>query len=151
MSKNKKKDLILDEYEEDDSTSIYDIQKDNDSFNSDNYYYEDEVEEEENSKYDSSDYIEEVNYSDEHNDYSSDEKEEYEDFDEEDKSDIISTISLVSTWFIRFGIVVTGILVLYFLFSAKFSTLLIYLISLVVAFFFGYAFMYLLEKFTENN
>ena len=38
MSKNKKKDLILDEYEENDSTSIYDIQKDNDSFNSDNYY-----------------------------------------------------------------------------------------------------------------
>ena len=114
MSKNKKKDLILDEYEEDDSTSIYDIQKGNDSFNSDNYYYEDEL-------------------------------------DEEDKSVIIATISLVSTWFIRFGIVVTGILVLYFLFSAKFSTLLIYLISLVLAFFFGYAFMYLLEKFTEDN
>ena len=150
MSKNKKKDLILDEYEENDSTSIYDIQKDNDIFNSDNYYYEDELEDE-NNKYDSSDYIEEVNYSDEYDDYSSDETEEYEEFDEEGKSDIISTISLVSTWFIRFGIVVTGILVLYFLFSAKFSTLLIYLISLVLAFFFGYVFMYLLEKFTEDN
>ena len=54
MSKNKKKDLILDEYEENDSTSIYDIQKDNDIFNSDNYYYEDELEDE-NNKYDSSD------------------------------------------------------------------------------------------------
>ena len=150
MSKNKKKDLILDEYEENDSTSIYDIQKDNDIFNSDNYYYEDELEDE-NNKYDSSDYIEEVNYSDEYDDYSSDDTEEYEEFNEEDKSDIISTISLVSTWFIRFGIVVTGILVLYFLFSAKFSTLLIYLISLVLAFFFGYVFMYLLEKFTEDN
>lgn len=150
MGKNKKKDLILDEYEENDSTSIYDIQKDNDSFNSDNYYYEDELEDE-NNKYDSSDYIEEVNYSDEYDDYSSGDTEEYEEFDEEDKSDIISTISLVSIWFTRFGIVVTGILVLYFLFSAKFSTLLIYLISLVLAFFFGYVFMYLLEKFTEDN
>ena len=74
--------------------------------------------------------------------------EEYEEIEQEDnkKADVISTLSTVSNWFIKFGIVVAVILLVYYLFTGNIIDALLYIIGLVISFFFGYFFMYLLDK-----
>ncbi len=64
---------------------------------------------------------------------------------------VISVLSLVSQWFIRFGIFVAIVLVVYFLLCGKFLTLLLYVLGLIAAYFFGYFFMFLLDKFVGDD
>lgn len=148
MAKNKKKDLYLDDFNEDDD-SIFNLETNNDFSHNPNYEYDDTYE-----NLDDDDY--EVEFDDASNnslEVESDDNvsEEYETLDEDLGGDMISTFSLISTWFGRVGIIIAIVLILYFLFTAKFTTMILYVVGLVGAFFFGYLFMYLLERFTSNN
>ena len=86
--------------------------------------------------------------------------EEFDNYDEEyeqtaDKEEmsqeIISILSTLSTWFIRIGMGIGIILLLYFFITAKIMNAFLFIIGLVVAFFFGYVFMFLLDKFISAN
>ena len=76
-----------------------------------------------------------------------------EEVDENESSEfnMISFLSVASIWFIRFGMVVAVILLVYFIVVGKIVTALLYILGLVVAYFFGYGFMFCLDKFIENN
>lgn len=77
---------------------------------------------------------------------------EYESNDEkEDNFDLASVLSFIATWFIRIGMVIAVILFAVFLFSGKVMTALFYIIGLIVAFFFGYAIMFLIDYFSFND
>ena len=70
---------------------------------------------------------------------------------DEDSDAVVAVFASISTWFIRIGMVVAGILLLYFIFSGKIGSAVLYILGLIVAFFFGYFFMFLLDKFTSAN
>ena len=76
-----------------------------------------------------------------------------EEVDENESSEfnMISFLSVASIWFIRFGMVVAVILLVYFIVVGKIATALLYILGLVVAYFFGYGFMFCLDKFIESN
>lgn len=84
-------------------------------------------------------------------------EEESEDFGDYDQSsnefdlDLISILATISTWFIRIGMAIGVILFIYFIVTGKIITALLYIIGLVVAFFFGYGFMFCLDHFVENE
>ena len=76
----------------------------------------------------------------------------YDDKDEEleKKKNIISILDKIATWYIRIGLTLGAILLLYFLFSGKFLSIFLYIIGLIVSYFFGYFFMFFLDKFISN-
>ena len=90
---------------------------------------------------------EELEELDEDNDYYV----EVEDNTEDDDDDYdtsgswISILEIISKWFIRIGLVIAAILLVLFLVTLKIKTLLLFLLGLVVAFLFGYFFMYCLD------
>ena len=47
--------------------------------------------------------------------------------------------------------VIAAILILFFIFTLQFDSLVLYLVVLIISFFFGYGFMYFLDYFTSNN
>ena len=71
-----------------------------------------------------------------------------EELDENDNSDfnMISFLSIASVWFIRFGMVVAVILLVYFIVVGKIGTAFLYILGLVFAYFFGYGFMFFLDN-----
>ena len=79
--------------------------------------------------------------------------EEYEDYDEydEENSSILPILSTISKWFIRIGIVVGIILLLYFIVKTDFMSAFLFVIGMIVSYFFGYLFMFCLDKFTTVN
>ena len=100
-----------------------------------------------------SNYEEEVTYeldTDTNEDYEDDGDGEEEYYEDEDSSNILSILSLISTWFIRFGLTSGVILLIYFLFSGQLKTAFLYVIGLVVAYFFGYFFMFCLDHFVGD-
>ena len=64
---------------------------------------------------------------------------------------IISILSLVSTWFIRLGMVFAVIVLLYFFINGKLLSAFLYILGLIIAYFFGYIFMYFLDKFVSMH
>ena len=60
-------------------------------------------------------------------------------------------LSLISKWFSIIGVIIAIILIAYFITTGQFQNLILYILGLVAAFFFGWFFMYFLVKFTENN
>ena len=60
-------------------------------------------------------------------------------------------LSIISKGFSILGIIIAIILITYFIVTGQFQNLIIYILGLVVAFFFGWFFMYFLVMFTENN
>ena len=171
MRGKRKNDLVLEEYQDDES--IYSLNneinsKSNDYHNKSTTFKDD---------YDDNDYDEEYYVDGLDNNYEDiDNSDEYyyEDGDnknliiqgdnegknsiddniyeeyETDGENFTNLFLLISTWFGRIGIIVAIILVLYFIFNEKFINLILYIIGLVVAYFFGYGFMYLLEKYSNN-
>ncbi len=82
----------------------------------------------------------------------SDDYKHFEDDDDEDDGGLlVSFMSVASTWFIRIGMAIGVILLLYFIFTGKIGNAVLYILGLIVAFFFGYFFMFLLDKFTSAN
>jgi hypothetical protein len=97
-------------------------------------------------------YISYQEFNSTNNDYKDEEYEEYEDLDDGIKTiDYIAVLSLISKWFIRIGIFIAAVLILIFLFTFKIKTLLYYVMGLVLAFFFGYFFMFCLDKLISRN
>ncbi len=75
---------------------------------------------------------------------------EYEDEEEKEYS-ILPLLATISKWFIRIGIVVGIILLLYFIVKTDFMSAFLFIIGMIVAYFFGYLFMLCLDKFVVMN
>ena len=71
--------------------------------------------------------------------------------EKEDSLSFIFTLSFLSTWFIRIGMVVAVILFVYYIITGKILMACFYILGLTIAFFFGYVFMFLLDKFISAN
>lgn len=122
------KELDLEDYEN------YDEYEDEEDF-------DDEYEEEE-------DYIEEVEEL-QHYEKNDLEDGEYEVIEEKsfNPGSLLSVVALLSTWFIRLGVVIAICLLIAFFVMGKVATAFLYILGLVVAFFFGYGFMFCLDHF----
>lgn len=133
----KKKDLILDDYIEDD----YDYEIDYDYGKDDSDFIEDYDEE----KY--------ANYEAESSEKKADtkKKETKEIYLGDAASTIVNSLMSFSNLFGIIGMVIAAILILFFIFTLQFDSLVLYLVVLIVSFFFGYGFMYFLDLFTSNN
>ena len=70
---------------------------------------------------------------------------EYE-YDYEERYTLIYILTIISKWFIRIGMVIAVILLLYFIFTLKFFNALLFIIGLLIAYIFGYFFMFCLDK-----
>ena len=81
------------------------------------------------------------------------EDEEYEYYEDEEDDDvsIIPLLATISKWFIRIGIVVGVILLLYFIVKTDFMSAFLFVIGMIVAYFFGYLFMFCLDRFIVMN
>lgn len=95
-----------------------------------------------------------------HTDYSSGQKhksykEVYKELDEVDDdfeaARFGGILSVISLGFRIIGIIIAIILIAYFISTGQFKNLILYILGLIIAFFFGWFFMYFLVKFTENN
>ena len=82
----------------------------------------------------------------------------YQDIDEYDdikntkeNYNLVSLFSIISTWFIRIGIVIGAMLLVYFIVVGKIFSAFIFIIGLIIAYFFGHFFMFCLDKLTEMN
>ncbi len=74
---------------------------------------------------------------------------DYEEEQEEKEFNIITILGFIATWFIRIGVVLGVILLLYFIFTGQVVNALLFILGLIIAYFFGYFFMFLLDKFVE--
>ena len=166
MRKRKDFELDLEEYIDDD----YD-----ENFYNENNLKDLSIEEEEynnffkvDDDYDNVSYItntdDEDNYADfikvqkvETDDYNDSEDED----EEEDKDDtssyytyddnsIYKFLSIFIVVFKWIGVAIAIILISYFITQGNIKSLLMYILGLVIAFFFGYFFMFILNKFTED-
>ena len=97
---------------------------------------------------------------DNYDDY--EEYEEYPEYDDEDIEEnyedvgdadtvVVSTLAVISKWFIYIGVAIAAILLLYFVFTLKFFNVFLFILGLVIAYFFGYFFMFCLDTFISNN
>ena len=69
----------------------------------------------------------------------------------DDDTSIIPFLSIASKWFIRIGIVIGVILLVYFIVKTDFMAAFLFLIGMIIAYFFGYFFMFCLDKLTTMN
>jgi len=77
--------------------------------------------------------------------------EDYDDEEEEITNDsMILLLDFIATWFIRIGVVLAVIALIYYIAVGKIFTAFMYIIGLVVAYFFGYFFMFCLDKFLSE-
>ena len=76
-----------------------------------------------------------------------------QDYDEyeEDDSTFIGVLGTISKWFIRIGVVIAIIIFIYYIVTAKITSGLLFILGLVVAFLFGYGFMFLLDHLVDSN
>ena len=81
-----------------------------------------------------------------------DEYNEYEDdYEEEKSSTTLSILGTIAKWFIRIGILCAVIVGIYYLVKLQIVNLLLFIIGLIIAYFFGYFFMFCLDKLTSNK
>ena len=77
---------------------------------------------------------------------------DYEDeYEEEKDSSLIPFLATIAKWFIRIGIVCAVIVGIYYLVKLQIVNLLLFIIGLLIAYFFGYFFMFCLDKLTSNK
>lgn len=133
----RKKDLILDDYIEDD----YEYEIDYDYGKDDSDFIEDYDEE----KY--------ANYEAESAEKKVEPKKKgtKEIILGEAASTLVNTLMSCSNLFGIIGMVIAVVLILVFIVTLQFKSLALYIITLIVSFFFGYGFMYLLDLFISNN
>jgi len=95
------------------------------------------------------DYDQYEDYTDE-TDYT---EEDYEEFEKGSKDGIplLGILAGFSKWFIRIGIAIGVILLVMFFVTGKPGTAFLYFFGLVISFFFGYGFMFLLDFFISRN
>lgn len=80
-------------------------------------------------------------------------EENYEDNNETEDGNMnwIPILSFISTWFIRIGIGIAIILLIYFVFSGNIIKGLLFILGLIAAFFFGYFFMFCLDRLLSSD
>lgn len=79
-------------------------------------------------------------------------KDLYDDYEEEkEESSIYPLLETIAKWFIRIGIVCAVIVGIYYLVKLQIVNLLLYIVGLIIAYFFGYFFMFCLDKLTSNK
>ena len=82
-------------------------------------------------------------------------KEVYKELDKVDDdyeaAKVNGILSFISNLFSIIGVIIAIILIAYFITTGQFQNLILYILGLIVAFFFGWFFMYFLVLFTENN
>ena len=71
---------------------------------------------------------------------------DYDDYEEEKDSSIFSVLGTIAKWFIRIGIVCAIIVAIYYLVKLQITNLLLFIVGLVIAYFFGYFIMFCLDK-----
>ena len=135
MAKNK--DLVLDDYFEDD----YDYEIDYDYGKDESDFIED-YDEEKYAAY-------EAKSESKNNDIKKKDTKEFV-LSETDYT-IVTTLTSFSNIFGIMGMVIAAVLILFFIFTLQFDSLVLYLVVLIISFFFGYGFMYFLDYFTSNN
>lgn len=135
MAKNK--DLVLDDYIEDDYDYEidYDYGKDNSDFIED---------------YDEERY---ANYEAKSSESKSEPKKKNtkEFVLSETASTIVTALTSFSNIFGIIGMVIAVVLIIVFIVTLQFKSLALYIMTLIISFFFGYGFMYFLDYFTSNN
>lgn len=80
----------------------------------------------------------------------------YQDIDDEEEKEekefsLIDILATISKWFIRIGIVFAIIVAIYYLVKLQIVNLLLFIVGLIVSYFFGYFFMFCLDKLTSLN
>ena len=135
MAKNK--DLVLDDYFEDD----YDYEIDYDYGKDESDFIED-YDEEKYAAY-------EAKSESKNNEIKKKDTKEF--VLSETASTIVITLTSFSNIFGIMGMVIAAVLILFFIFTLQFDSLVLYLVVLIISFFFGYGFMYFLDYFTSNN
>ena len=68
-----------------------------------------------------------------------------------DNSVLINILGTIATWFIRIGLLIGVILLVYYIVIGNIFSALLFVLGLVVAYFFGYFFMYCLDKFMTQE
>ena len=76
---------------------------------------------------------------------------DYEEEEEKEESSIYTLLETIVKWFIRIGIVCAVIVGIYYLVKLQIVNLLLYIVGLIIAYFFGYFFMFCLDKLTSNK
>jgi len=76
--------------------------------------------------------------------------EDYEEY-EDNKSTTLSILGTIAKWFIRLGIVFAVIVGIYYLVKLQIVNLLLFIVGLIISYFFGYFFMFCLDKLNENK
>ncbi|MBQ9019008.1 MAG: hypothetical protein IJ097_01685 [Bacilli bacterium] len=79
----------------------------------------------------------------------------YQDTDEEIEREesnysLINILAVLAKWFIRIGIVISIILGIYFLVKLQIVNLLLFIVCLLISYFFGYFFMFCLDKLNSR-
>ena len=138
---NNKEDFGLDEYER----TQHDIDEDYDSNyvvntdDEDNYEDFIKVQDDKTEKY--------YDSIDEDNDSSDEESNSFYTYDNKNIYKFLSIFISIFKWV---GVAIAVVLISYFITQGNIKSLLIYILGLVFAFFFGYFFMFILNKFTED-
>ena len=93
--------------------------------------------------------VQKVESDDDYDDNSEDEEETnpYYTYDDNSIYKFLSIFIIVFKWI---GVAIAIILISYFITQGNMKSLLMYILGLVIAFFFGYFFMFILNKFTED-
>lgn len=71
---------------------------------------------------------------------------DYDDYEEEKDSSIITLLGTIAKWFIRIGIVCAVIVGIYYLIKLQITSLLLFIVGLVISYFFGYFIMFCIDK-----
>ena len=71
---------------------------------------------------------------------------DYDDYEEEKDSSIIPILGTIVKWFIRLGIVCAVIVAIYYLVKLQITSLLLFIVGLIIFYFFGYFIMFCIDK-----
>ena len=150
MRKNKD-DLVLEEYIDDDfyQENFYSIDNKSKKLSEEEEEYNNffKVDDDYSNGYDI--YVEDNNDDDGGN-IEAEDDEDNPAYTYDSSSSLYKFLSIFLVVFKWLGIAIAVVLIAYFITQGRIKSLLLYILGLVVAFFFGYFFMFLLNRFTEE-
>lgn len=79
------------------------------------------------------------------------EESNYEEFDSKSEVNLIVILEILSRWFIRLGIILAICLLIMFFITGKVMTAFLYVFGLIVAFSFGYVFMFCIDHLLSRS
>ena len=145
MRKKKKDfDLELEDYiDEDYDENFYSVdKKNNDVYTEDEEEYNNFFKVDDDLSDTDDDYVEDYS-----NDYVED---NYNSSKKHEDNSLYKFLNIFLVVFKWLGIAIAVVLIAYFITQGKIKSLLLYILGLIISFFFGYFFMYILNKFSEE-